>query len=136
MSSYVDIPLGHEAVLIIVNALNHGKTIEDIVTAFCCAKLSEKAENELSEALMNLADEICSSKQVEIVTASSQCNVFEKRPLLDSLKLFITAVENSCTSITEIFALLHPSVLDDDNSSNAIKSLPTCCSGDRILMVS
>ena len=136
MSSYSDIPNRHEAVLIIVNALNHGKTIEDIVMAFGCAKLSEKAEIELSKALVNLADEICSSKQVEIVTASSQCDVFEKRPLLDSLKLFFTVVEKSCTSITEIFALLHPGVLDDNSSSNAIKSLPACCSGDRIVVVS
>ena len=136
MSSYNDVPNRHEAVLIIVNALMHGKTIEDIVTAFCCAKLSAKAEDDLSNALVNLANEICSSKQVEIVTTSSHCDVFEKTPFVDSLKLFITAVENSCTSITEIFALLHPGVVDDNNSIVAIKSLPTCCSGDRILVVS
>ena len=137
MSSYNDIPVGHEAVWMIVNALNHGKSIEDIVTAFCFTKLSEQTEKELSNALVDLTDEICSLKGVEVVTASSRCEVLDKTPFVDSLRLFITAVDKSCITITEVVALLHPGVITDDNNSiNAIKSLPTCYSGDKILMVS
>ena len=119
----------------IVNALKHGKTIEDITAAYCFSEMSEKGQDAWSNALMRLADEICTLKQVDFVTPSSHCDVFARPFLMDSLKLFCRAVENTCIKITEVIGILHPDVFVENGELNKMKSFPTCCSAERDISV-
>ena len=126
---------GHNAILSVVSALKHGRSILDIILACSFTELSETHQNEWSKALIDLSDEICILKEIELVTAISDCNVSEPRSVKDSLKLFLTVVESTSTTVGEVFTLLHPGTLTDASSFDSIKSLPTCCDGERSLLV-
>ena len=97
--------------------------------------MSDSHQNEWSKALIDLSDEICILKEIELVTAINDCNVSEPTSVTDSLKLFLTVVENTSTTIGEVFTLLHPGTLKDASSFDTIRSLPTCCDGERSLLV-
>ena len=97
--------------------------------------MSDSHQNEWSKALIDLSDEICILKQIEMVTAINDCNVSEPTSVIDSLKLFLTVVESTSTTIGEVFTLLHPATLRDASSFDTIRSLPTCCEGERSLLV-
>ena len=63
---------GHQAILTIVNALKHGRSIREIILACSFSELSQSHIKEWSKALVSLANEICSMKHVSIVTTGSQ----------------------------------------------------------------
>ena len=125
----------HKAILTIVHALKHGKSINDIITECSFGELSDSRQSEWSKALVNLSNEICILKQIEMVTASSDCDNLETTSIADCLKLFLTMVENTSTTVDEVFTLLHPDTLTDVTSFDTVRSLPTCCDGERNLLV-
>ena len=126
----------HKAILVIVNALNHGKSIDDIFLGICLSEFTERSSIVLSKALMNLADEICLLKQIETVTANFQCESFQETSLQESIKLFIAAVESSHITVGEVFSLLHPEMMTDILETSSLKTLPICCTGERNILVS
>jgi len=125
----------HKAILIIVNALNHGKSIDDILLGVCLSEFAERSSIVLSKAFMNLAEEICLLKQIETVTATFQCESFQEISLQESIKLFISAVEASYITVGEVFSLLHPEMIADILETSSLKTLPICCTGQRNILV-
>ena len=133
-----DIQEKHNAILMIVHAIKHGKTTSDIVTEFAFKELSEYSQLQWSNALIGLANEVCTYKNIEITTSDDNCKDLneESSLLMHGLKLLFSAVENSSISVTEICGLLHPNTLSMDALADSVEPLPTCCIGDRNTTVS
>ena len=127
---------GHQAILTIVNALKHGRSIREIILACSFSELSQSHIKEWSKALVSLANEICSMKHVSIVTTGSQYEDLEQMSVTESLKLFLTVAETTHTTVQEVFTILHPDVFLEEISINFARVLPTCCDVERSFMVS
>ena len=126
---------GHKAILTIVNALKHGRSIRDIILACSFNELSESHKKEWSKALISLANEICLMKKIETVTAGSYCDDFESISVTDSLRLFLTIAETTSTTVIEVFTLLHPEAVLEDISIDFERCIPMCCDVERIGLV-
>ena len=69
----------HKAILMIVNALNNGKSIDEILLGICLKQLPERNIEALSKALQSLADEICFVKNVESITTGYDSEEFDEK---------------------------------------------------------
>ena len=126
----------HKAILMIVNALNHGKSIDEVLLGICLKHITERNIEALSKAFQNLADEICFVKNVESITTGYDSDEFNENFLQKRIKLFVSAAETTHISVGEMFALLHPIDMPEIEEAKSMNALPICCSDQRTITVS
>ena len=111
------------AVLMITDLVNEGRTITEIHSELSSANLTIPQTLFYSNALLSVADSICNSKGIEKITGLENmtpliCEQTENKGLL----ALITAIEKTCITSSQVRSLLESVTMQDSQICPASKT--------------